>query len=1070
VAPLRRSGRLFALPFLLALLVPQVAHATTYYVDPVSGNNNYSGDSQAAPWQTLNRASQATFQPGDTLKLSANGALQRQSHAGVLTIDESGTEQNPITITRYGSWPDAMIDGQPTPEVPKTDCVVLENTASYIKLENVATQKCSSVGIDVSGDQNTLQPVGAYTNEIGLRLRDAANDNLVKDSSFTDNNILPPGVSCGTTYGILIHGDGNTVDRVSVGGTTVATCNTGVGLGIVGGQGNTVRNSRFVGNDTAIEVSGTSPGNKVDHNKVQDSQFPPTALLNARGFSTSGTAQGTIFAHNSVKLTGSNSVGVSCQGGCSQTALHMKNNIVEAQSKAASADAGFDEDYNLFWGSAPDFTRGQNSRFANPEWVLNQGGFDELEVASYSPAIDLGTSLGYAKDYGGLFAAVDGDGDGLQEPDAGALEYQAVPQPHATVQKVPTATAYRYKVVDDTGGGMDGLKIIDNPTPGAKYLGVYHNNCASVCQVKVASSNDLLTWTFQRTLDPSGGATYPTIKAMSDGIVVAYEEHSGCTGGAAGQHCLRFLRYANSTDLLNGSSIGNVTAPISPMLGDCSDGTPSIEEDSTSSNSIHVRFHYQLDGDTSGGCSPGREQQAEGTFSFSSSWQLGSPTANTGFDQRVRATRNVPGGTTIGGGIADRDSFTWTNGKTYSVIEASFNQTDPASWRTYLDDGTRTYYMNTRTLAGSAAVRNPTVSRVKNPNGAGNVTVMTLLVLPQGVQPSVGTSPQTNAQEDGTLIYYYDGTTHDPIIAAAGDIATSECVDDICFARDTSNLLVDAGRTPNKGFDWVLNLGDNEYNASATAPYFLNYERTWGRVQTITKPTPGNHDPCSGATQATQPFRRYDDYFGVAFAPQEPCYYAYDIGNWHIISLDSSNPGGTLGSACGGPASDDCKEGSAQDDFLENELQSQPDSKCVLVYWHHPRWDASGLQAGEDEMQPIWDTFFLDVSTPKRPDIVLNGHLHNYQRFKPLNRLGETATPAIEGITEFIVGTGGHETLHSVNTPASDSRLDASRGPPSNNDAWGILKLTLRQSKFDFDFDPINGAWNDSGTGPNCHA
>src|SRR5690242_12932552 len=74
---------------------------------------------------------------------------------------------------------------------------------------------------------------------------------------------------------------------------------------------------------------------------------------------------------------------------------------------------------------------------------------------------------------------------------------------------VPAATGYRYGVRDSVGNRMDTLKVIDNPAGG--YLGVYHTGD----QVKVATSTDLLTWTFRRTLDPQ--ATQPSILALPTG-------------------------------------------------------------------------------------------------------------------------------------------------------------------------------------------------------------------------------------------------------------------------------------------------------------------------------------------------------------------------------------------------------------------------------------------------------------------------------------------------------------------------------------------------------------------------
>ena len=71
------------------------------------------------------------------------------------------------------------------------------------------------------------------------------------------------------------------------------------------------------------------------------------------------------------------------------------------------------------------------------------------------------------------------------------------------------STGHRYAVTDSAGNTMDTVKIITNPAGG--YLGVYHTGD----KVNLASSTDLLSWVFRRTLDVQ--ATQPTISALIRG-------------------------------------------------------------------------------------------------------------------------------------------------------------------------------------------------------------------------------------------------------------------------------------------------------------------------------------------------------------------------------------------------------------------------------------------------------------------------------------------------------------------------------------------------------------------------
>ena len=66
--------------------------------------------------------------------------------------------------------------------------------------------------------------------------------------------------------------------------------------------------------------------------------------------------------------------------------------------------------------------------------------------------------------------------------------------------------------------------------------------------------------------------------------------------------------------------------------------------------------------------------------------------------------------------------------------------------------------------------------------------------------------------------------------------------------------------------------------------------------------------------------------------------------------------------------------------------------------------------------------------------VVLNGRLHNYERFAPQAPSGE-ADPT-EGIREFVVGTGGR-TLNTFKPTVANSKV-------RNANTYGVLKLTLQ--------------------------
>jgi len=73
------------------------AAATSYYVQPLLGNDENSGTNQLAPFKTLTRANQLVLHPGDQVLLAAG-----QTFAGQLAFQNvTGTAENLILISSY---------------------------------------------------------------------------------------------------------------------------------------------------------------------------------------------------------------------------------------------------------------------------------------------------------------------------------------------------------------------------------------------------------------------------------------------------------------------------------------------------------------------------------------------------------------------------------------------------------------------------------------------------------------------------------------------------------------------------------------------------------------------------------------------------------------------------------------------------------------------------------------------------------------------------------------------------------------------------------------------------------
>lgn len=300
-----------------------------------------------------------------------------------------------------------------------------------------------------------------------------------------------------------------------------------------------------------------------------------------------------------------------------------------------------------------------------------------------------------------------------------------------------------------------------------------------------------------------------------------------------------------------------------------------------------------------------------------------------------------------------------------------------------------------------------------------------------GVAAGSATIRATAGSVTGTSSITVTAAPPDPgpgvVLVGAGDIASCSSSGDEATAALLDNI---AGT--------VYNLGDNVYDSGTATEYANCYDPSWGRHKARTKPTPGNHEYNTANASG------YYGYFGAAAGDASKGYYSYDIGDWHIVVLNSSNNCGIVS----------CAAGSAQETWLRQDLAANTKA-CTLAYWHHPRFN-SGIEHGNSTaVAPLWQALY-----EANADVILNGHEHLYERFAPQNPAG--AADAARGIRQFTVGTGGrsHYAFNTTIQPNSQVR---------NGNTYGVLKLTLRAGSYDWQFVPEAGAtFTDTGTG-NCH-
>jgi hypothetical protein len=303
-------------------------------------------------------------------------------------------------------------------------------------------------------------------------------------------------------------------------------------------------------------------------------------------------------------------------------------------------------------------------------------------------------------------------------------------------------------------------------------------------------------------------------------------------------------------------------------------------------------------------------------------------------------------------------------------------------------------------------------------------------------------------------------TTATIVIGAAGDIACAADPNDAsrpdtCQYDDTSDLIHGTGLTQ------VLALGDVQYDTGAYGDFLTYYDPWWGRALANTSPVPGNHEHVQDPSSKP---RGYFHYFGRRVrGPAGLGYYSYDLPKgctpghgvcWHFVALDSELCFASGG--CGPAESPGAPgPGNRQYAWLAADLAAHPndDYACTLAYWHHPLFSFSTGSGATSAVEPLWRLLYR-----AHADLVLNGHSHNYERWRPQDPSGHL--DRARGIREFIIGTGGasHYDLRSGPWPAN---LAAAQ-----DTSFGILRIGLKSAGYTWEWVTAAGqpAFSDAKT------
>lgn len=274
----------------------------------------------------------------------------------------------------------------------------------------------------------------------------------------------------------------------------------------------------------------------------------------------------------------------------------------------------------------------------------------------------------------------------------------------------------------------------------------------------------------------------------------------------------------------------------------------------------------------------------------------------------------------------------------------------------------------------------------------------------------------------------------DPVVAAVGDMACPSWAMTSathCQQKAMSDMIL--ARHPAR----LLTGGDQQYESGSLAEYRASYAPTYGRMNGVVCPVPGNHDYVTAAAAG------FYGYFGTAAGAKgyRTCNLA-SAPNWTIMGLDSGPGLGCSSSSWQTRTSTTFSSCAQQVSDFDSQMARAP--TCEIAFWHHPRWTAS-----DSDDSPLVQPF-LDVAYRRHVELVLNFHAHAYERFALQNPAG-VADP--NGFRMVIAGTGGVNLRPFTRTPRPTSQVRLLE--------FGALFITLGPASYSLRFVNKDGVTRD---------
>ena len=273
------------------------------------------------------------------------------------------------------------------------------------------------------------------------------------------------------------------------------------------------------------------------------------------------------------------------------------------------------------------------------------------------------------------------------------------------------------------------------------------------------------------------------------------------------------------------------------------------------------------------------------------------------------------------------------------------------------------------------------------------------------------------------------------LIGDTGGVKDAEYQDNVA-----AQLIKQLGSGGASAPQFCYHVGDVVYFQGDNSEYYAQFYEPYHRYNAPIFAIPGNHDgEVDDTSNGKTSLDGWVGYFMQAKPDVDPIsldaprvglslpnpYWTFVTPYATIVGLYTNVPeGGSIDSV--------------QQQWLTHEFATASTDRALILALHHPIYSFDDFHSGSSRMADALENAIRD--TGRVPNVVISGHVHNYQRIE------KAISP--NGPTPFIVsGNGGYHNLHKIHSNPGDVAPDTKAQLQYGvDDAWGFVTLTIDET------------------------